>query len=304
MNSNFIINGENIIIDGWGGHKVYNINNKTLTIQRPYGLFSNINVTLYTLFLLEQSNYEVSEIILLLDEYETNKNYHPLLFDNIQNNLSFDDITSEDLNKFYKNTPGYVGLGLDINSINKNSLEEINIKIGNRLIKKYFNSSKIVNDTSKKLMEKYNLIDQEYVFLWARNTDRVFEVPTPTVEKYYNILESNGLINNKIVIQTDDLDILNGFKQTNLDFIVINEIPFSNNGSFHVGMRDISQNDFIQEFNITKDEYLILIMSLVDIASKSKKCIIYPGNLSTYIPMYKNSVDDCIVFTGDNGILI
>lgn len=70
--------------------------------------------------------------------------------------------------------------------------------------------------------------------------------------------------------------------------------------SFHRSISQTPDEIFSKEYGLTKDEYFVKMMCVVLIATKSKKVLIYPGNPTTVVPMFKNSFEDCFLFKNQN----
>jgi hypothetical protein len=61
----------------------------------------------------------------------------------------------------------------------------------------------------------------------------------------------------------------------------------------------VSDEDFRNMYGMTKIDHLRQMVALSLIAKNAYKSIIYPGNPTTFIPLFKGSFDDCILYKDD-----
>jgi hypothetical protein len=285
-----MVDANKIILDLWSGE--HSLDKETLNykINRGCGLFSNLTVGMYGIMKYNSLGYLPKTISLYLNEYEYDYDFYYDLFKPNDFNLNFDDIDKDEMFNFFRYCePNSLGLG-------RKKLD-VNFKILDRIIKKYFTPSDTCNQIIDNIILKHNINLNNTVFIWARKTDKVFEVDIPTPETYVNILKENNLIDKDIILQTDDFSVLNEFKSLGLKFKTLNELPYSyTNNGFHVGMSKTNDDEFIKEFNMTKVEYLQKLLSLSKIASMCEYSIVYPGCLSTLIPIFKNNFNNQFSF--------
>jgi len=295
----FLINdNEKIVMDLWGGHHVYYKSNNTYNITRDCGFFSNFTVSMFGVFILTINGYDVYDLKITMTDYSF-EDIHPFLFEKNNGTLSFKDIPNEDIVFFYRNCyPSFFGLGFTPNSESILTKENFNLEITNRIINKFFTPNQKVMEIYNKMSNNKKLPQNEYVFIWARRTDKVEETGVPNAKKYFEVLESNNLLNERIFVQTDDPTMFDEFKEIGLNFEHFEEIPFAKGYSFHrnAQIRVASEEEFFNNFKITKIEHLCQILCIALFASNSKKCIIYPGNGTTVVPMYKKSFNNCFLF--------
>jgi galactose-1-phosphate uridylyltransferase len=150
-----------------------------------------------------------------------------------------------------------------------------------------------------KIFTNKDLVKNDYVFIWARRTDKVEENSIPNALKYYEILKEENLLNDRIIIQTDDKTMIDEFYELKFNFEYFNEIPFAKGYSFHRLISKMSDEEFLNDFNIDKNEYMTQIICIVLLALNAKKCMIYPGCGATVVPMYKNTFNNCLLFQND-----
>jgi hypothetical protein len=176
--------------------------------------------------------------------------------------------------------------------------KDINFNIFNKILDKYFTFSDETEIIYQKMIKNHNIDFNNTVFIWARKTDKVVEDHgVPSLDDYMNVIKNNNIPSNNIILQTDDLSVLEEFKKTELSFKSLDEIPYSrNNDGFHIGLSNITNEEFISIYGIDKVTYLRRMICLVKIASKSKYSITYPGNLATVIPIFRGNWDNQFSF--------
>lgn len=288
---------EKLVLDLWGGQHVYYKKSKSYVILRDCGLFSNLTVMIYGVFVLYVHGYEIEDIRITMTDYFFDRDVYQILFKIKNEKLSFDDISNEEIDFFMSQCyPSTCGLGLKNWSNVSSNKENFNLKITNKIINKFFTPNENVLSLYEKMLNYKKIEDNDYVFIWARRTDKVEETSIPNAKRYFEVLEEMGLLNERIFIQTDDPTMVEEFNELSLNFEMFEQIPLAKGYSFHRSVSRTSDEDFINDYNVTKEEYMMQMFCIVLLASKSKKCIIYPGCATTIVPMYKNSFDNCILF--------
>jgi hypothetical protein len=117
------------------------------------------------------------------------------------------------------------------------------------------------------------------------------------------MLKENNLLNHNIILQTDDIAIYDEFNNK-INCKILNEVPFSDDSKgFHVNLNLINNDTFYSKYNMSKIEYLQKMISLVIIASKCKHVIIYPGNLSTVIPIIRGNFYNVYNFSDNKNLM-
>ena len=286
----------------WGGNNSYDIASETLTINRQYGLYSNIIISLFGVCMLKQTSYRVSNIRLCLNEYEHNYDFYNDFFQTQQNSF---DISEEEANLVVNNLhPTNYGLSDPSHRFNKQKLEEL-LPI---LIKLYNKFYTINNDTAceiENIVNAYNIDYSTSAFVWARKTDKVIESNIPNTIDYIRQLDNTDV--KKIYFQTDDTSVLEeitAIKTTDDRIVVLNELPISNdvNKGFHNYLYSISNTDFTNQHNMSKRNYLRKFLAITNIASKCNYFVSYPGNMLTIVPLMRQSFNNCILFIDNQNI--
>jgi len=260
-------------------------------------MFSNLTVSMFGVFILTLNGYVVDNIKITMTDYFLDTDVYSLLFTKKDVQLSFDDIDESDINFFLYNChPTMCGLGMKSWGSVMSTKENFNLKITSKIIDKFFNPNQNVLNNLKSMMESKNIKGEDYVFIWARKTDKVEETSVPDAETYFRVLSENNLLNERIFIQTDDITMFNDFIKIVPNCERFEDIPFAKDYTFHRLISRTNDDIFYSNYNLTKEEYMVKMFCVVFLAVKSKKAIIYPGNPTTVVPMYKNSFLNCILF--------
>jgi hypothetical protein len=287
-----------IILSLWGGEHTLDKETLNYTINRDCGLFSNLTVGMYGIMKYHSLGYAPTTISLCLNEYKYDYDFYYDLFKPNNINLNFDDISESEMFNFFRYCePNSLGLG--------RRKIDVNFNILNKILTKYFTLSDTCSQIIDNILLKHNINLNNTVFIWARKTDKVFETDIPTPETYINILSKNNLINKDIILQTDDISVLNEFKLLGLNFRTLDELPYSyTNNGFHIRMSTTYDDEqFINEFNMSKVEYLQKLLSLSKIASMCKYSVVYPGCLTTLIPIFKNNFNNQFSFINKKSLI-
>ena len=271
-------------------YESYNQETKEYQSKRDAGLYANLVWVIRKIALLELNGYKVESFKLILDEYNGEEAFD-LFFEKNDNQIDYSNISNEDKSYFEQDLiTSAFGLGTD-------DVKHLNFNITNQIIDKFFNPKESIISYYNNLLSSNNIDINNTVFVWARSTDKAGESKIPDTSDYISILNTLNLEGKEILIQTDDYRVLNDFKNSNLKFKTISQIPMSNNLiGFHNELKDIRDDKFISTYNISKQEYLIQMYCLSLIGRDSYKTILYPGNPTTYIPIIKKSFDNCYLF--------
>lgn len=290
-------NEDEISFDLWGGEQIYQKKNKKYRIERSCGIFSNVTVAIYGIYLIYMLGYEIEKIEIIMKDYFYEIDAYQIIFETNNEILKFDSFKDYDLIFFLENClPSNVGLGLANWTTKESTKFNFNLEITDIILNKFFIPNKNVLNLYKEMVYKKNIEDNDYVFIWARKTDKIEEISIPEVSTYINILEKNNFLNKKIILQTDDFSVFEEFKNSGIKFEIFEEIPFAKGYSFH---RDISKTndlDFYNTYKISKENYFIQMLCVLLLAKNAKNSIIYPGNPTTLVPMYKRTFEGCFLF--------
>jgi hypothetical protein len=294
-----------IILDLFGGTQIYYIDSKKYVIVRDCGMFSNITVAIFGIFILTINGYDIDDVEITMTDYFLDRNVYPILFKKQNMELSFNFLSENDIDFFIRHChPTMVGLGLK--NWNKDyigsNINNFDFRITKKIIDKFFTPKKEVFEVYNKMLSDKNLYGNDFVFVWARKTDKVEETSVPSAETYMEILKRYNLLDNRIFIQTDDSTMFDDFKKLKLNFEYFDEIPFAKEYSFHRLISRTSDDEFLLNYGITKDEYMIKMLCVLIFSVNSKKSIIYPGNPTTLSPIFKNTFNDYILFKDNQNL--
>lgn len=288
---------ENIVnLDLWGGTHEYDKLDYTYYLNRHAGLFSNLCVCSYGLLTYYNMGFKPKNISLILTEYDDTFNFYDKLFKTSNTEINFDDISTEKFNHCLRyQEPSHLGLGRE--------KDHINFDICKRIINKYFLLSDDTKTIIKGIIKKNKIDYNNTVFIWARKTDKIVENDVPTVDRYVDLLKEKNLLNHNIILQTDDISVYNEFNEK-ISCKILNEVPFSDDSKgFHVKLNLIDDEFFYSKYDMSKVEYLQKMISLVIIASKCKHVVIYPGNLSTVIPIVRGNFNNVYSFSNNINLI-
>jgi hypothetical protein len=289
------MNNNIIPLDLWGGEQTFTVATSTYKINRSYGLFSNITVSLFGICKIKTLGYDVKNINLFLNEYTSDYDFYNDLFIK-KEDMTEELITADEANDFINQVhPTNMGLSRGWGSFRISDLNNVLPTIS-----KIYNYFYTVNrDVLHKIKKLEEVVKEQSTsaFVWARKTDKTGENSVPSAEKYLQEINKHTDIKN-IYVQTDDPTVIEEFTKISDDRIVIlNMLPISTNQSgFHYQLRDVSNDEFYEKYNTTKIEYLQNMLAMTYTAANCKLYVGYPGNLTSILPIIKNSFDGCILF--------
>ena len=281
----------------WGGYHNYNKLTKTYRIDRPYGIFSNMTVSTYGIFLLEKNGYEVDKLEFILNEYLPGADIYPELFKNNLEKIDWSEFSETELSYFEQICfPTSFGLTWNI--------QDLNLNITNKIFQKFFQPNEDILVLYEKVLKDKKIDLGNTLFIWARKTDKINETRIPETLEYLRVINENDLFDKNVILQTDDITVFEDFKKQGLNFDYLEIIPLSTDGSaFHGRLDMVSDESFKEKHSISKLEYIKLMFVTSIICKNSHSCIIYPGNPTTYIPMIRNSFKNCFLFKNNESYL-
>jgi|688.fasta_scaffold60901_2 hypothetical protein len=281
----------------WGGDHNYNKVTRTYKIDRPYGIFSNMTVSTYGIFLLEKNGYEVDNFEFILNEYIPGQDIYSELFKINRKSIDWVKFQESELSHFEQRCfPTSFGLTWNI--------QDLNLNVTNEIIQKFFQPNDDVISIYDKVLYEKNIDLNNTLFIWARKTDKINETRIPEVSEYLKVIQENNLSNKKVILQTDDITVFDEFKKQGLNFDYLELIPFSTDGGAFHGRLDMERDELFKEkYGITKLQYIKLMFVTSLFCKNSHSCIIYPGNPTTYIPMIRNSFENCFLFKNNESYM-
>jgi hypothetical protein len=272
----------------------YDSDTKTYHTIRDAGLYANLCWIVRKVCLLEMWGYKVENINFILHEYIPRVSAYNFLFFKSEIQTSLENLSDDEKLNFYNQSESsYVGFG--------NDLRQLNFQITNPIISKFFNPSKEVMTWYNRFISQIGGNVNDIIFIWARRTDKVSESKLPDVKNYLDVLSTIDTNNKKIVVQTDDISVLKNFEKNGLKFYTFKEIPLPKipHTPFHINLNGMSEEMFLKNYRINKVDYLRQMLALSIVGKNAYKTILYPGNPSTYIPLLKGTLQDCLLFKDD-----
>jgi len=283
-------------IDLWGGQHLFYPKDKEYRVIRDCGLFSNMCVSMYGVMeWYKRLGVSPEKITFNLIEYFTEDcDVYSMLFNTSKHPIQLKDLSEERLHKFFRYfEPNPLGIG--------RNKWHFDWDIINRLLAKYYRVSNEVESVFNRIQITHSIEFEHTVFIWARKTDKVWETKVPSARTYKDVLEKNNLMSKRIILQTDDLTVLEDFQNEQICVETLNEIPYADpNLAFHQKLSQrLTSEQFIVNYGLGKIDYLQRLLALMLIASKCNGCVIYPGGLSTIIPIFRGNFDNCFGFVDD-----
>jgi hypothetical protein len=278
-----------IPIDFYSNHN-YDENNKKLFYVRGYGLFSNITVLMILLCKLKERDIIPHYVHTNLLNYN-NEDLYNFFYINNTKIKEWEEFNKEQVNKFSNVGLNLYGFG--------SKQSDVDINVTNCLLDVYFNISNKVKEQAEDIIKKYNINTETDTFVWWRKCDKINEINwINSAAKYPEIEDALKYIspNTSTFVQTDDKTIFNDF--LNYPYIKLLDIlPLSEDGrGTHVIGQSLTEEEYIAKYNITKKDNLLKLIALVYIASKCKKFIGYPGNISLFVCLLRRSFDNVVFF--------
>lgn len=269
----------------------YTVETKHYKQTRGAGLYAVLNWALRSLSLLEMKGNEVESIELYLTEYARELEVFNSLFEIKKFDTNLSKLSESEKIEFLNNTISS-NVGLSENPMN------LNLDITNKIISKYFNPKKEVVEWYNKFIDELGCDVKDIILVWARRTDKISESRIPTVSDYISKLSKIDKTNKVILIQTDDEFVVQEFKDKHLGFKTLTQIPFPNNRTkpFHIDLWSVSDEEFKEMYGISKIDHLRQMVAIALISKNCYKTILYPGNPTTFMPLFKGSFDDFILY--------
>lgn len=292
-----------IALDLWGGHNLFDIDSCTFILNRQYGLFSNITVAMYGICKIKSLGYNVKHLNLYLSEYIDQYNFYLDLFEYKYINNTDEIISTEEADIFMNTVhPTSHGLSRGWNQFVSADLIKI-MPIINKIYNHYFVNNYLIQQLYNNIVIKNNISFNNSVFIWARKTDKVHETQMPSAQDYLSHITNYNISN--IYVQTDDKTVISEFEGIGDNRIkFLTEIPLSDSSSgFHERLYNVDDNTFYEKYNMSKQDYLRTLLAMTQIAAKCEYFISYPGNLTTMLPILRQSFDKCILFLNDKELV-
>jgi len=258
----------------------YNQENNTLSLDKhDCGLLSNASVTFKSLLSIHESTVKPIKIFWphastwnKSDRLE--RNVYDLYFKTINNDVK--------LNKQNIYFNAMIG---ECSKFNFSDLAPIRDT--------YFNLADEVNNRLQLFIQKYNIDFEHTISILYRGTDKLLEVPKVHPQYYLkNINLINGLSNYKILIQTDEQQVLDYFKRQLKDqSFYIEEMPLAK----------LDRAMHLQQNAISNYELGVNYLAVISILSKCKYVIFDTNNASLWTCIFRGSINNtCQIYANIN----
>jgi hypothetical protein len=289
-----------IDIEWWGKHN-YDENTSTLYYNRASGLCSNTSVLTHVLLMLKtEYDFYPQKIVTNLLEYKNINLYDKFLF--------IDKDKIEAIKNLDKNTCKSFIHNVGINLWGMGTCKEhIDFSIIKPIFDAYFNFTDLVKENSDRIIQKYNINQDNFNFVLWRKTDKIHEITWfDRNAKYPDFEDALNLLNNNFsntVLQTDDISIFNAAKNIP-NITILEEIPLcpdtTGQTGVHTFYKDFSEEELLNKVGLKHEDKMLNLLSILYIASKSKMFIGYPGNMSFFISCLRNSFNNVYFFKDKN----
>ena len=186
------------------------------------------------------------------------------------------------------------------------SKNEIDLTLTKVLIDAYFNFSMEIRTRVEEIKRLHEINLEDSAFIWWRKTDKIHEITWfnlnakyPEVSDVFKYLKPHK----NVYMQTDDPVVCGEFSKIKnikcLDVFNRNKYFTDNDvfkNGFHIHHKDMSDEDFKKKYEISRKDYIINLVSLTHIAAKSNQFIGYPGNISLFVCLIRNSFENVVFF--------
>lgn len=233
-----------------------------MIFSRDCGFFSNLNVFKRTISEKIRNGEEIKNIKFYFNLYSDEDIYNECYYQDQSISISKEEGQWVLDNCYCDN------LGLF-------NFTNIDLSIINKLNKKYLN----LNSSVLNYIQDYK-IDEPYIFVWARKTDKIIENPVPEYEEY--VRRINSLPNLKVIVTTDDIELGIKFKEGGYKLV---DMPMSNLPTHYYYNSDMS-----------KMEYIKRLLAIVEVASQSEYFISYGGNIATTVYEKHKNKNNCFLY--------
>jgi len=256
-----------------------------LKVSQNAGFFSCCSVRLREII----NFYNNTHILPIVDSYD--------LFELYKLNVK-DDISG----LFFKNSEEMDSFEINKNITFNNTGEEnqfsnyknLNYDVLLPFIKKYFTLTPIIIKKENKLINKYDLDLSNTCAVFYRGNDKIIETTPPTHDDFINKVREykNNNPDIKLLLQTDEKELLDRFMVEFPETINFKEIPTINKTMSTVAKEDKNNSD---KLKIVK-----YFLASINILSKCKNVISTSGNCEMWIALFRGSGEGMIQFLRPN----
>jgi hypothetical protein len=156
----------------------------------------------------------------------------------------------------------------------------------NPFIEKYFNPTKEVLDYIEFLEQKYNIDYANIASVFYRGNDKVTETVIGSYSEYFNKCQEiyNKNNNIKFLIQTDELEFRDEFKNNFSNSFFLEEMPCIKSRKYSVVHKLINRKE--------RPEFGKKILSATKIVSKCKHLVTHSGNCGIWAVLFRGNTEN------------
>lgn len=262
-------------------------------MKRDCGVFSNCTVLIKLLLQMALQNYFPLKIEQILSEYQNYNLYDLFTIEGVQVEKfqKASQIFRAEIDKFVNKVP------INLQGFGTNR-EEIPMNILKFVTNAYFHP----NEKVKHLLDSFDLTTDS-TFVWWRKLDKVDEITWQRRDaRYPNIqeLRRSMYCSKTVQLQTDDAEIQNEF-QTDPAVKILQILPIiAGKTGFHISIKEMTDLEYSKKYNHSRHDQMSNLMSLAFFASRCKFFVGYPGNISMFICVLRQSFNRVLFFKNQN----
>jgi hypothetical protein len=277
----------------YGGEYFYDDQSKTLEFNRYCGLFSNVSVMMHLLSELKLNNKYPKKIHTNLTEYK-GINLYDFLYDVDNSRLDYWKNYDMDVTRQFR-----IGTAVNLYGFGT-SRHQINLDFTSTMLDTYFNPSNVAKTRAEEIIKKYEIDLKDSTFVWWRKTDKTREINWYRQDARYPSIDDVLKLtsDDKVVyFQTDDIEIYKEVsKYKNVRLLNVLPIDKNNTTGFHILAKSVNIEEFSKTYNQTFEEYLINLLAMTIVASRCRKFVGYPGNISLYVSLLRRNFHNVFFF--------
>ena len=278
-----------IDIEYWGDHQ-FDRDSKTLYFNRNDGLCSNLSILIHLIgHLRAEKGFIPQKIVTKFKKYKDCNIYEKFVYiDKLEKweNYNIDNVKR----MLSKATPTWWGWG--------SCKEDIDIETANVIRDVYLNYKDLITVETEKIYHDYNIDKNNFNFLFWRLTDKTYDIPGHDYPELDDALKCFKGLNN-LYAHTDDNTIYNILKNKQINVLdVLPRDPNKTGGHHYVN--NLTEHEYLNLFKHTHDDHVARILALLNVAAKSNTFVGYPGNMSFYICLLRESFNNVYFFRAKN----
>lgn len=282
----------NTFLHDFYGDTVIDIKDMHLHFARGYGLCANFFVLMWELIDLKAHNLVPTSITSQLQMYQNYDWYSNAFTIDTKYLQEWKEIDSKEIYQLRSSmAKSTYGLGQ-----NKNNILQYK-KYFDLIFKAYFNFNLTVLNRVDYIVKNQNIDINNTRFIWWRKGNKPTEVND--YPGYANVKEhvNDDLTN---ILQTDDKSVLEEFSQLK-NIKLLDVLPvFETSTNIDIEVQHNSPQQYQEKYNKDYFNNILDIFVLIIIASKCKKFIGYPGQISQAICMLRGDFEKDSFFFKNN----